>query len=74
LLQCRFSAGQKYDLINDFQRVKERLVDGQAAGLVSWIEDLQSAFSPIQTGNNAPAQHLGKLQLIAVRSINNLLV
>lgn len=47
----------------DFQRVKERLVDGQAAGLVSWIEELQSALAHPDWQQRA-CQQLGKLQLL----------
>jgi uncharacterized Zn finger protein len=60
----RAGLGQAKNLsYNDFQRVKERLVDGQAAGLVSWVEDLQSAFSH-PDWQHRTTQHLGKLQLI----------
>ncbi|MBK9184901.1 MAG: SWIM zinc finger family protein [Moraxellaceae bacterium] len=60
----RIGLGQAKNLsYSDFQRVKERLVDGQAAGLVSWIEDLQSALAH-QDWQQRATQQLGKLQLI----------
>ena len=70
----RAGLGQAKNLsYNDFQRVKERLVDGQAAGLVSWVEDLQSAFSH-PDWQHRTTQHLGKLQLIlsAYQGLNRL--
>ena len=60
----RIGLGQAKNLsYSDFQRVKERLVDGQATGLVSWIEDLQSALAH-QDWQQRATQQLGKLQLI----------
>jgi hypothetical protein len=70
----RLGLGQAKNLTySDFERVKQRLVDGQAAGLVSWIEDLQSALAHPDWQHRA-TQQLGKLQLIlsAYQGLNRL--
>lgn len=46
-----------------FERIKSRLVDGQASGLVSMIEDLQSALAH-QDWQQRAALQVGKIQLI----------
>ncbi len=70
----RLGLGQAKSLAySDFERVKQRLVDGQATGLVSWIEDLQSALAHPDWQHRA-TQQLGKLQLIlsAYQGLNRL--
>ena len=46
-----------------FERIKSRLVDGQASGLVSLIDDLQSALAHQDWQQRAAAQ-VGKIQLL----------
>lgn len=46
-----------------FERIKSRLVDGQASGLVAMIEDLQSALAH-QDWQQRAALQVGKIQLI----------
>ncbi|MFO1391854.1 MAG: SWIM zinc finger family protein [Agitococcus sp.] len=46
-----------------FERIKSRLVDGQASGLVSMVEDLQSALAH-QDWQQRAAVQIGKIQLI----------
>lgn len=48
---------------SEFERVKSRLVDGQAAGLVAWIDELQSALSHPDWQQRA-AQQVGKIHLL----------
>ncbi len=46
-----------------FERIKSRLVDGQASGLVAMIEDLQSSLAH-QDWQQRAALQVGKIQLI----------